>query len=48
MQVTQGTQWGRGICQSFQDREGIFDTYGKHSFLEYLDFIEDQYIWNRI
>ena len=35
MQVTQGTQWGRGIWKSFEDREGNLDNYGKHSFLEY-------------
>jgi len=46
MQVTQGTQWGRGIWKSFEDREGNLDNYGKHSFLEYLDFVTDPYVWN--
>jgi hypothetical protein len=41
MQVTQGTQWGRGIWKSFEDREGNLDNYRKHSFLEYLDFVPD-------
>jgi len=45
LQVTQGTQWGREISQSFQDREGNLDNYGKHSFLEYLDFIENPYTY---
>ncbi len=36
LQVTQGTQWGREISQTFQDREGNLDNYGKHSFLEYF------------
>ncbi len=41
MQVAQGTQWGRGIWKSFEDREGSSDNYGKHSFVEYLDFAAD-------
>jgi hypothetical protein len=45
MQVTQGTQWGRGIWKSFEDREGNLDNYGKHSFLEYLDFVADPYTY---
>ncbi len=45
MQVTQGTQWGRGIWKSFEDREGSSDNYGKHSFLEYLDFVADPYTY---
>ncbi len=45
LQVTQGTQWGREISQSFQDRGGNLDNYGKHSFLEYLDFIENPYTY---
>ena len=45
LQVTQGTQWGREISQTFQDREGNLDNYGKHSFLEYLDFMENPYTY---
>jgi len=45
MQVTQGTQWGRGIWKSFEDREGNLDNYRKHSFLEYLDFVADPYTY---
>ena len=45
LQVTQGTQWGRGIWKSFEDREGNLDNYGKHSFLEYLDFVSDPYTY---
>jgi hypothetical protein len=45
MQVTQGTQWRRGIWKSFEDREGNLDNYGKHSFLEYLDFVIDPYTY---
>ncbi len=40
-----GTQWGTEISQTFQDREGNLDNYGKHSFLEYLDFIENPYTY---
>ncbi len=32
MQVTQGTQWGRGIWKSFEDREGNLDNYGNIVF----------------
>ncbi len=32
----------------FQDREGNLDNYGKHSFLEYLDFMENPYTYVRI
>jgi hypothetical protein len=28
----------------FEDREGNLDNYGKHSFLEYLDFVTDPHI----
>jgi hypothetical protein len=45
MQVTQGTQWGRRVWKTFEDREGNLDNYGKHSFLEYLDFVTDPHIY---
>jgi len=49
MQVTQGTQWGRGIWKSFEDREGNLDNYGKHSFFGIFGFCRRPvYIWNRI
>jgi hypothetical protein len=44
MQVTKGTQWGRGIWKTFEDREGNLDNYGKQSYLECLDFVADSHI----
>jgi hypothetical protein len=41
LQVTKGTQWGGEMWKTFEDREGNSDNCGKHSFLEYLDFVAD-------
>jgi hypothetical protein len=46
MQISQGTVWGKKMWQSFEERKGSSNNYGKMSYLEYLDLLENPTIYS--
>jgi hypothetical protein len=45
LQVSQGTEWGIFMWLKFDDTRANQDSYGKHSYLHYLEYMMDPKVY---